>query len=133
MELHITSRLRVKDLQSQFATLFPFLKIELYPHPHQKGEGSGRQAPVHDKLFLREVTGKVVDGPFIFEPELPVATFEGALQNWFGLPVQVFRKSGELWLETVQTDQMSLKAQNELGRESTAPTKTRFNVNTLFL
>jgi hypothetical protein len=46
-----------------------------------------------------------------------VQDVEQLLWDAFGLSVQVFRKSGNLWLETTVTDQWSLAYQNEQGRE----------------
>ena len=65
------------------------------------------------------------------DPSMTVAAFEQKMQNEYGLPVQVFRKSGDVWLETVQTDHFSLAKQNEMGEETAK--KQRFNINTLFL
>ena len=94
MILHISATMKVKELKRQFSALFPYLKIELFRQPHQKEQGSSLEQKVHDKLLLTEVTGVVKEGEFVFEQSMPVARFEAALQNRFGLPVQVFRKSG---------------------------------------
>ena len=55
------------------------------------------------------------------EPTMTVASFEQTLLNQFGIAAQVFRKSGNLWLETTMTDQWSLAQQNEHGREISSP------------
>ena len=101
--------------------------------PHQRGQGSGPEEKVNDKLSLCEVTGRVKEGNFSFDETLPVVALEAVLQYKFGLPVQVFRRSGELWLETTQTDGFSLDKQNEMGREASQVGKISFNANTLFL
>lgn len=62
---------------------------------------------------------------------MPVAAFEQRLQEEHGLSVQVFRKSGEFWLETIQTDNLSLERQNEMGKAAGA--SLRFNIHALFL
>jgi hypothetical protein len=133
MNLQITARMRVKDLKRQFSDLFPFLKIEIFRLPHQTGQGSGMDNKVHDKLFLSEATGKVKEGTVELSPALTVAAFENIMQKTYGLPVQVFRKSGELWLQTMHTDALSLEKQNQMGREASSTFKSSFNANTLFL
>jgi hypothetical protein len=42
---------------------------------------------------------------------------EKVFQDNLGLYVQVFRKSGKVWLETTATDNWSLFKQNEEGQE----------------
>ena len=50
---------------------------------------------------------------------MTVTDFENALMDQFGLSAQVFRRSGNIWLETTITDYWTLKQQNEHGREIT--------------
>jgi hypothetical protein len=65
------------------------------------------------------------------EPSDTVAYFEQFFQNELGMPVQVFRKAGDTWLETIQTDHLTLLKQNAMGFESAR--RIRFNAFTLFL
>jgi hypothetical protein len=46
-----------------------------------------------------------------------VVELECLFEDQFGLFVQVFRRSGNLWLETTVTDSWSLQKQNEQGKE----------------
>jgi hypothetical protein len=55
---------------------------------------------------------------------MSVADLEKAFMNKFGLLTQVFRRSGNIWLETSITDGWSLRQQNALGREITTGKKT---------
>lgn len=48
---------------------------------------------------------------------MKVGELEAALKDQFGLTVQVFRHSGNIWLETVLTDKWTLQQQNEHGKE----------------
>jgi len=50
-----------------------------------------------------------------------VKTFE---KNWFdqaGVWCQVFRKSGNVWLQTTVTDDMTLAEVNEFGKQMSEP------------
>ena len=131
MDLRLFAHTAVKDVKKQFNTSLPFLKIEFFRFGHNKNEGSGSEQVVHDKTLLSDITGVIKEGVFSIDPTMTVAEFEQKMQNEYGLPVQVFRRSGELWLETVQTDKLSLGQQNEMGAD--AVKKIRFNINTLFL
>jgi len=42
---------------------------------------------------------------------------EICLQYEFGLPAQILRKSGNLWLETSMTNHWTLQQQNDHGRD----------------
>jgi hypothetical protein len=37
------------------------------------------------------------------------------LSDIYGLGVQIFRKSGDVWSDTVETDGLTLEEQNNLG------------------
>jgi hypothetical protein len=47
-----------------------------------------------------------------------VASVEYDFFRILGLCVQIFRKSGNLWLETIQTDHWTLQQQNDTAKES---------------
>jgi len=48
---------------------------------------------------------------------MKVIDLEKMFKNRFNLSAQVFRKSGNLWLETTMTDNWTLLQQNNHGRE----------------
>jgi tyrosyl-tRNA synthetase len=48
---------------------------------------------------------------------MKVAELEGVFAKNFGLSVQVFRKSGNLWLQTTTTDNWTLAEQNQIAAE----------------
>jgi hypothetical protein len=54
---------------------------------------------------------------------MKVNELENIFQQKFSLSAQVFRKSGNLWLETTMTDNWSLLQQNNHGREISTETK----------
>jgi hypothetical protein len=51
------------------------------------------------------------------DESMTVLELENAFMDEFGLCVQVFRKSGNIWLETTMTDHWTLKQQSDHGRE----------------
>lgn len=130
MQLHIQRKKTVQEIKKQFAANFPSLKLELFQQPHRAEEGSRLETHLNDDQSLA-VLNLPREGYFFFKPSDTVAAFEQGLQNEFGIPVQVFRRSGDQWIETIQTDHLSLEKQNSMGQESRQ--RVRFNIHTLFL
>jgi hypothetical protein len=60
---------------------------------------------------------KKSEGLLHISREMTVSQFEAKLYDDFGLSAQVFRKSGNVWLETSATDAWTLAQQNEEGAE----------------
>jgi hypothetical protein len=131
MELTLTKKTKIKEVKKQFAALFPFLKLEFFRHRHGQGESSILAHMFPESTPLSNVSDVMKEGTFAFDPATTVAAFEQQLQNEHSLPVQVFRKAGNLWLETVQTDNLTLARQNSMGEDSSRP--VQFNRYTLFL
>ena len=52
---------------------------------------------------------------------MKVSELEKAFSDIFGLNVQVFRKSNNMWLQTTITDKWSLEKQNQNGKEMNVP------------
>jgi hypothetical protein len=121
MELHLTSETLTSSLKESFSTLFPFLKLEFFHKPHSATQGSPRSDMYKGDHPVSEVGFSGRAGQLSIQPEMRIADFERSLYEDFGLCVQVFRKSGKVWLETSATDHLSLASQNDLGREREHP------------
>jgi hypothetical protein len=126
MKLQLLKDTTIREVKKQFQTIFKSLKLEFFTMSHVAGESSA----LMDRLRLSAASKTFREGEFLFKGTDTVADFEKRLQVELGLSVQVFRKSGSIWIETVQTDNLSLEKQNTLDAP-TAP--ARFNLNTLFL
>jgi hypothetical protein len=126
MELNLTNHTKIRDVKKQFCAYFPYLKLEFF-----KGEGLAFGQKLEAGTYLNDVSARLNETGFYFDPSSSVAEFELRLRAEHGLTVRVFRKYENMWLETVQTDNLSLKKQNEMGRRYALP--LRFNINALFL
>lgn len=131
MQLTIKKESTVGELKNQFALLFPNLKLEFFATPHSCGQGSPASHQLPDDTLLCATGTGDKPGRVAFEPGATVAQFEQAMHKRFGLSVQVFRRSGTLWLQSTKTDRMPLEEQNKWNMD--AVQKLRFNINTLFL
>jgi hypothetical protein len=116
MIIFINSKSQVSDIQRDFNGLFPYLKIELFKHKHGYLEASPRQAKLPHYLYLSDLATQLPTQ--ISVPEsMTVQELEKMFEEQLGLHLQVFRKSGNLWLETTMTDGWTLKQQNDHGME----------------
>ena len=108
----------VLELKKEFTDLFPGLKIEVFAHDHESGEGSPKKDAYKGVVTVSEINPKQTECSLILDPEMTVAEVEEKFHSEAGLNVQVFRKMGVIWLETVQTDGYTLTHQMELSAES---------------
>ncbi len=117
MKLHIDHTLTIDSLQKEFNAEFPYLKLEFFSEAHTKGKPTAGKHMHSQNLTLAEVgldsISKFIDIP----GDMPVHKLEETLKDNFGMNVQVFRKSGKIWLETTATDDWTLSYQNEQGKE----------------
>lgn len=131
MELKLLRETTIKELKKQFNKYFPFLKLEAYFQFHGRKEGSASYKKIEDSVQLNEIKSLVKEGVFSFTGSMVVADFEQTLQGEFGLSVQLFRKAGSLWIQTMGTDNLSLQKQNEMGLATSR--QERYNLHSLFL
>jgi hypothetical protein len=111
--------MKLSEIQKEFTQLFPYLKLMFFAHTHKQGEPSS-----HDDLLSPELTVQeagVFDGHAQFDilPSMAVSALEKDFQKHYKIGVQVFRRSGNVWLQTSVTDNWSLETQNETGKSDT--------------
>lgn len=117
MTITIQNDKTVRQVQQEFSELFPFLKIEFFTRPHGKGKGTEKKFIQEKDVPLREMRHAGLDGVIRISSGMSVAELEQLFESNYGLHVQVFRRSGKLWLETTATDNWTLNYQNEQGKE----------------
>jgi len=123
MNSNIATQRLIKEVQEEFTRAYPFLKIDF-----TKGRDQGRttrggasanvpsSAPGEDEV-ARDVAQKLLWQELGLCDDMKINEVEVLLQYQFGLPAQVLRKSGNLWLETRMTQHWTLRQQNEHGYE----------------
>jgi hypothetical protein len=130
MELLLTNTTPIKKINRDFQKAFPYLKLEFYRHKHKPEETSEWEQNYPAHAILEEVAGHIRNGAIKIVATDTVADLEQRFQDEFGLPAQVFRKTGDLWVETTDTDHLTLEKQNKIGETACRP---RYNIHTLFL
>lgn len=115
MKLHIDDKMTIGQLKDQFSIAFPYLKLEFFKKPHETGGISAKQDLLDSRTVLAATRTNHSEGDFFFNGTTTVEQLESSFQNVFGISVQVYRKSGKVWLQTVNTDSWTLIEQNEHG------------------
>lgn len=115
MKIAINDHRKIFAIQEEFNTVFPYLKLEFFSKPHQSHGASEKEFIKHNSKTLGESRTVHENGNITITPHMTVNNLEQNFQSIYGLGVQVFRKSGDVWLETIETDGLTLEEQNKLG------------------
>lgn len=115
----ISDDLTLKDIQLDFSRLFPNLKIIFYSGHHAVEEGSPATAEIDEDKTIGEVRSIHTEtADLTIDENLTVGELEQLFDHKYGLNIQVFRKSGKLWMQTTATDNWTLSEQNRKGGSS---------------
>ncbi|MFN4233703.1 MAG: hypothetical protein ACK4IK_02730 [Bacteroidia bacterium] len=117
MELVINETKTIGEIQKAFNKRFPYLKISFFKRPHAAGEASPISEMYHADELIKNIRHKDKNGIISIDGDMQVNQLEMLFQEVFGLSVQIFRKSGDKWLQTTTTDSWTLNQQNEKGKE----------------
>lgn len=113
----------IEQVQRSFNAVFPYLKLEFFTRPHEKGRPTEKQYMVNVKRTVDSCNPDLKDAEVLIPTAMTVQELEAVFQHELGLYIQVFRKSGKVWLETTATDDWTLLKQNEEGCEWSMPTQ----------
>ncbi len=116
--MKISDDLKIKDVQAEFRSNYPGLKLEFYKKAHGAAEGSPVTEQYSDEEVIGDIRSVHETAQFVLAPEMSVAEVEQIFEDQLGLHAQVFRKSNALWLQTSATDHWTLKEQNRKGLAS---------------
>lgn len=114
----IIDNMKIKDIQRAFSRMFPALKIEFYSGQHEEGQGSPMKTRLDTERTLAEVRSAHIEGDFAIRGDMSVGQFEREFFERFGLNTQIFRRSGNIWMQTTATDSWTLEEQNLKGSDS---------------
>lgn len=121
MKINIEGGETIAEVKEHFQKVYPMLKLEFFKHEHKADEGSPLSDKISDEHKLDEVRTSHTEGSLEFDPQTIISDLESKFHDQLGLNVQVFRKSGELWLEIISTDNRSLREENEWAEEMARP------------
>ena len=119
MKIHVSQEKSIAQIQEEFSKVYPYLKLVFFSKPHKAYKGSHAKFLITDTgQTLGNIEKKPKTGDLYIEVEMPTWQVERLFEEEFGLHVQVFRKSGNTWLETSVTDDLTLEEQNVKGKAS---------------
>lgn len=121
MKIFITEEYLIGSIQDEFHFRYPHLKLEFFKNPHGIFEGSPRKEKLTrdtaiDDIRIIHSAAWIDIGEFVTAAEL-----EQQFARLLGLSVQVFRKSGSIWLETTAMDGLTLGKLEAMGKELPVP------------
>lgn len=122
----------VEEIEHEFNSAYPFLKISFIT----KTEGTDGEE-IEPSAELIEVSGVLKEGDISINSTDTVKEVEQKFEKQYGLPVHIFRKQKDVWMDTSITDDLTLQEQNTWGREASKPLKIKmdgqFNWNSVSL
>lgn len=131
MKLEINSEKLIREIQHDFNDAFPFLKIEFFVNGNGGKHSSSAKKRIASATKINETGKNTLFGTVDLSDTMTVSELEKKLKEHFGLSIQVFRKSGNIWLETTMTDNWTLKQQNEHGKEISTVQVRQSNISDL--
>ena len=119
MTIRLNPEMTINEVQEQFSALFPYLKIDFYTVPHDEGGSVWSKYQIFDEQKkLRDISPLSETKTYEITDTTTTGAFEQDLHQPFGLFVQVFRRSMDIWLATTATDKWALVYQNKVGESS---------------
>ena len=115
MEITITKDITLKEVSDAFSSQLPHLKIEFFHHEHDSGEGSAITDEYAVDTKISEILTAKQDGYVVFDGKMKIGEFEQLVHDAFNLNVQIYRKSGNTWLQTINTDEWTLLEAEQVG------------------
>jgi hypothetical protein len=129
MHLNISPNRMISDVQQEFNNMYPFLKLEFYRNKiYQLPDFTLKNILPH-KRKIADGQMAITDGELEIKPEMTVRELEKIFTKEFFLLAQVFRRSGNIWLQTSMTDSWTLRQQNEHGKEISTSKGTSTDIN----
>ncbi|HTM92060.1 MAG TPA: hypothetical protein VL095_06565 [Flavisolibacter sp.] len=112
----------VEEVGHEFSSTYPFLKISFFTKP-----GGPDSKEVDPSAELIEVSGVLKEGDISINSTDTVKEVEQKFVKQYGLPVHIFRKQKDVWMDTGITDDLTLQEQNTWGREASKPLKIKMD------
>src|SRR5437899_740192 len=112
-ELFIEKDHSIKKIQKSFNAEYPYLKIEFFKKHHGERKSSPKEEVISPSESISNLEAFHYSGFVNINGKRTVGMVENDFWDKFGLSVQVFRKSGNLWIETSLTDDWTLERQND--------------------
>ena len=119
MIIEINPNKKLKDINSAFSKVYPFLKLEFFSKSHKWQESSSVLQLLQQDQTVSEVTHSLLCSGFIeIHYWQKTGVIEMMFLQQFNLSVQVYRQNGDKWIQASGTDELTLEEQNEEGMKN---------------
>lgn len=109
----ISPKETLQEVKNNFSELFPNLKIEFFKHKHGSGDGNTKEDMITDLSLTLDQIGTIKEDLNIsLDGHKKVQTLEQEFSE-ISVSIQLFRKSGKVWLQTTTSDNWTLAEQNK--------------------
>ncbi len=125
MCITISDSRKIYTIQEDFNKLFPNLKINFFVKPHKYDGPLSKKIISNISKTLGECRIIHSKGSITITPNMIVTDLDQNFNDVYGLSVQVFRRSGDTWLETTVTNSWTLEKQNSQGELLTNDVKQK--------
>ena len=115
MELTIDKQLSIDKIQRAFNLQYPYLKLMFSLKPELSNGLTESININYSKKPIEKHKQIKHNQSLVVNPEMTVKSLEYEFHSLFGLSIQIYRKSGTVWLETTLSDNWTLDEQNKQG------------------
>ena len=115
MDINFNKSTKLSQLQIDFQKRFKFLKIEFFKEKKGPNPKYTAKDVLDNTLRIEETSSGTSDDQVHITGLMKVRDVEKNFSSKLGLYVQIFRKSGKVWLITSSTDHLTL---DELNKEA---------------
>jgi len=105
-------------MQTEFEELFPYLKLEFYDHFYIEEKENEMICFFSYDLPIKSVSKKAEPKVLKIYRQMTTSQLQNAFQITFGLSVQVFRKAGNIWIQTISADKLTLEELNQIAQNN---------------
>lgn len=105
----VTKNTKFIEIQEFFQNYFSNLKLSFYV----LSSSESQKGKISLDAKIESINNEFVNFEFEVFPNMKVSDFEQKYKSCLGVNVQVLRKSGNLWLETIASDDWTLNEQQE--------------------
>ncbi len=119
MDIIITGEKTLKEINDAFHAKFPYLKLNFFSSAHESHEASSIWDTLNPEMKLSQVSRTVNPDHLSINGHLKVETLEQEFQRRYDIGMQVMRKQGDRWVQTISSDDWTLAEQNREGEKST--------------
>jgi hypothetical protein len=116
MYLHIHDSRTLKELQDDFSSVFPYLRLEFYTRRQRAGQHASSRSLLNPFLQVVTIRRQHRNGAIEIREQMKAKQVEQLLKREYSLPAEVLHYTKAGWLQTEVADEATLQELNEQGR-----------------